>query len=287
LLQSWFDLVRDERRAQGVSAQAGLAAQQLEVVRLRVAAGDAPRLDWLQAQLEHERLVAEQASAVLRAGLARADWQRRYPVLAGAAVELPKAAPPTPVGDAGWPSQSTASPELVRARHEAALAELRARRLSLDRHADPTLGVRVSRERGGEERVLGLSISWAFGGPQRDARANAAGAEAAAAAARLQESERQISGDVEAERRQAVGLAGTHALLAQVAERAEETAALSRRAYAAGEQPLVAVLQVQRQAREARTAAELALIDVLQANARLMLRSQALLSAPPLTEPAR
>lgn len=280
LLQTWFDLVRDERRAQGANAQAALAAQQLEVVRLRVAAGDAPRLDWLQAQLEHERLAAEQASAALRARLARADWQRRYPALGETPVALPPSAPDAAASDAT--ATTTATPELLKARHESALAELRARRIHLDRHADPTLGLRLARERGGEERVLGLSISWPFGGPQRDARARSAAAEAAAAAARLQDAERQAAGAAETERLLAQGLARTHAQLARVATQADDTAALSRRAYAAGEQPLTAVLQVQRQAREARTAAELALIDALQAHAQWLLRNQRLLPAPAL-----
>lgn len=282
LLQTWFDLVREERRAQGMDAQAALAAQQMEVVRLRVAAGDAPRLDWLQAQLEHERLAAEQASAALRARLARADWQRRYPALGTATVVLPATAPPVGEADSAVPAADATPPELAQARHEAALAQLRARRISLDRHADPTVGLRLARERSGEERVLGLSISWPFGGPQRDARVRGAAAEAAAAAARLQDTERQTAGVLQAERLQAQGLVHTHAQLARVAQQADETAALLRRAYAAGESPLNAVLQVQRQAREARTAAELALIDALQAGAQVQLRHPGLLPPPPL-----
>lgn len=284
LVKTWFDLVRDERRALGMDAQAALAAQQMDVVRLRVAAGDAPRLDWLQAQLEHQRLVGEQASAALRARLARAEWQRRYPALDMAVAELPTAAPP--LDDSATLTQTPSTPELARARHEAALAQLRARRIDQDRHADPTLGVRLARERGGEERVLGLSISWPFGGPQRDARAQAAAAEAAAAAARLQDTEQQAVGTVQVELLQAQGLLQTQALLARAAQQADETAALSRRAYAAGESPLSAVLQVQRQAREARTAAELALIDALQATAQVQLRQPSLLPPPALGETA-
>lgn len=282
LVKTWFDLVRDERRAQGMDAQAALAAQQMEVVRLRVAAGDAPRLDWLQAQLEHERLFAEGASAALRARLARADWQRRYPGLGTAVVELPSTAPAVDDADDAAPALPAAAPDLVKARHESALAQLKPRRLDLDRQADPTVGLRMARERGGEERVLGFSISWPFGGPQRDARVRGAAAEAAAAAARLQDAERRVASLVQAEQWQARGLVQNHARLAQVAQRADETATLSRRAYAAGESPLTGVLQVQRQAWEARTAAELALVDALEAGARVQLRRPGVLVPPAL-----
>ena len=51
--------------------------------------------------------------------------------------------------------------------------------------ADPTLGLRFAQERGGAERVLGLSVSLPFGAAVRDARVQAGSAALAGAEARL------------------------------------------------------------------------------------------------------
>lgn len=51
--------------------------------------------------------------------------------------------------------------------------------------ADPTLGLRFAPERGGAERVLGLSVSQPFGAAVRDARVQAGSAALAAALANL------------------------------------------------------------------------------------------------------
>lgn len=56
--------------------------------------------------------------------------------------------------------------------HELELAEAlaqqarqRAQRSALEQRADPTLGVRATRERSGQEQVLGVYVSLPLGGP--------------------------------------------------------------------------------------------------------------------------
>ena len=278
VLKSWFELLRQERKSISLNEQAALGAQQMDVVRRRVKAGDAPRLDLLLAQAEHERLGAEAATAALRVQAMRGDLRQRFPAL-GEAVPI---AVPDQLDDyrpdiSAELALRQRAPELALAQQQLNMAKLKLRRQQSDRLADPTIGFRVAQERSGEERVMGLSLSIPFGGPQRDARVRVASAELQAAQARLQDTELHAAADARRLLQEAVGLVQTQRQLAHTQALSAEAARLAQRAYAAGETPLFSALQSLRQASEARAAAEMALVDALELQSHIALELRELL----------
>lgn len=290
LLGLWFDAQREQRAAWHQQAQLGLAEAQVAAVRRRVAAGDAPLLALRQAEGEAERTAAAQASAAQRAQASALRLTGRYPLLAEAWSAASQEDPPGPrpalaLPPSGAPlatpgPQEARSPALAAAQAQVALARLAQQRAQADRSADPTLGLRLAQERGGAERVLGLTVSIPFGTAARDQRVQLAAAAQAVAQAqlaelqtRLQTEARQLADAPERARL-------VHTRLQAAAQAAETSVRLTERAHAAGEAPLAELLQQRRLASDAALALALSRIDVLEAQARLALSTQHLLAAP-------
>lgn len=294
LLLQWFDARRDQQAVWHQQRQSQLAQAQVTALQRRVAAGDAAALLLRQAEGELARTSAALASAEQRATSSRQALLRQHPALAAAwpAAPLPQAGPDHPQPDALSEPQAQAQaqlqaqlqaahPLLAVAQAELVLARLQLRRLEADRSADPTLGLRFAQERGGAERVLGLSVSLPFGTAVRDSRVQAGSAALAGAEARLRGLQLQVATEVE-RLVAAPGQAGVVLQRLQGAAQAADTSErLTGRAQGAGEATLAELLQQQRLAGDSRLAADLAAIDLQQARARLLLARQRLLPAGP------
>lgn len=299
LLSQWFDALRDQQTALHQQQQVQLAAAQVAALQRRVAAGDAAALLLRQADGELARTSAAQASAEQRATASRQALLRRYPSLAAAWPAASQGSTVTGAGTvtAGSPTAATdptldttldTTADQVLARHpvlavaqgELALARLQLRRLEADRQGDPTLGLRFAQERGGAERVLGLTVSMPFGGPLRESRVQGGLAAWAGAEASLRGVQQQLAAEA-ARLAAAPDQAATVLQRLQAAARAADLSAqLTQRAQAAGEATLAELLQQRRQAGDAALAAALADIDLLQARAQLQLALHQLLPAP-------
>jgi cobalt-zinc-cadmium efflux system outer membrane protein len=277
LMQDWYAALSGQAAVQRLTEQHELVQRLKEVAERRVKAGDGAALDVMQADtelrrsaalLEQARLAAVQANTVLSttyAGLPRPDVRA-----------LPE---PRPVADASPDDLA----RLMDDNHELELAEveseweaLRARRVASERMPDPTVGIRVARERAGEERTVGLSLSVPLPGALRSAEARAASLRAGMARERVQQTRLRVRLDAQ---RVLADQAHRYRLwidLRDVAAQSARQAELMERAYQAGETTLAEALLSRRQALDAALSAQTAQIAALAAAARVQLDAHAL-----------
>ena len=272
LLRSWFDWLRAAAQASDWQAQAQLLAQQLDAVDRRVRRGDAPRQERLLADSAFEQAGSQALLAEAKAAAAAAQLAAAFPGIA---------VPSEPPGIALRPLEGDAPAwreRVLQHNHELAVARAEARRLQVaaaradaNRLPDPTLGLRLSSERDGAERVLGVFVGIPFPGEAR--RADAEGARAGTAAALQREA--LVLRRLEAQTASLYAIASRSYEAAQRADSAaaglRRNAELAGRAYALGEVNLADVIAARRIAVEARLAATLARLDAAEARYRLML----------------
>lgn len=146
-----------------------------DITARRVAAGDAARLDLIQAEtamerggvlLEEARLRQRQAESVLAStypGLSRPDLDK-----------LPEPPALSIEHDDQFARLLEDNHELALARTEAEWLGLKARRAASERMPDPTVTLRSTRERDGQERTYGLMLSIPLPGAARGAEHTAA-----------------------------------------------------------------------------------------------------------------
>jgi outer membrane protein TolC len=249
----WYDwlLAADlERNAvRLVENQRALVAATERRVQLR----DAAELDLQQVSAALALAQAQVADAAAQRDRARALLEARFPDLP-LPIEAPALAPPTipPEGLQELQRLIVArSHEIAAAAGTAERQSILARRAQKDRFADPSLGVRLFSERGGEEKGAGLFASVPLGGGYRRALSSQAAAEADAARAERVAVEREVGGNAAADiaefrARQAAWLAARAAV-----ERADRSAALASRGQQLGAIDLSDRLYAERQANEA------------------------------------
>lgn len=278
LMQQWFGWL-------GAAAEARIDARAvanyehaLGAVQRRVKLRDAAPLDADQAQaaLSAARALAEQSAG--RARLARARLEAHFPLLL-----LPPEAPELPVPAALGDGAVQLRDHVLVNSHEIAAADARADRFArmadrsrADRIADPSLGVRLFSERGGEERGVGMVFSMPFGGGYRRAQADQAQAEASAARteatlARLTVRETADADLAEAQYRYSAWARSREALIAQMAALEK-----MRRGYQLGEIDLAELLLSERMAHEAFRNETVAKTEATRAFTRLRIDSHEL-----------
>ncbi len=272
LLKGWFAWLRERQRAQQWQQQAETLRQLLGVVARRVRAGDAPQLEQMSAEAALAQAESALAQAKFREQNAASELLRRFPGL-----QLPETvslSEPLPIEqDAAWWQQ-----QIVEHNHELALARADSRRWQLavsrseaEQMPDPALGLHYGSERGGDERIVGLSVSLQLGGKARAAAAEAARAQAEMAghreAAVLARLKAEAANLYDAAQSAYIGAQRMHAAMQRVTASSE----LAARAYALGEHGLVEVLLARRQALEASLDAALAQLDANEARYRLLL----------------
>jgi outer membrane protein, heavy metal efflux system len=289
LLTAWFEALRDVRIAAVLQAQAQIAQRQLLTTERRVRAEEAAQLELLAAQAEAARIEALAARAQGQAQLRLQALRRLYPGL-----PEPPDAPPSPPAPtepdtpavamwdtAHWSAQILAdNHELELAQAKAEQSRLQARRSALEQRADPTVGVRASRERSGQEHVLGVYVSIPLGQAGRRADAQAALAQADMAEQELAHKRARIEAEAWRTAAEVDQARRTRLQLQRAQAKISRSAALQARAYALGESPLADLLLAQRNALEAQLAADGAVLDEMQAHARLLLDSHQLWQAP-------
>ncbi|WP_051378969.1 TolC family protein [Derxia gummosa] len=282
LVAGWFAVLRESRAAARAAEQAAQRERAVAVIRKRVAAGDAPRIEQGLAESEAAQARSAVRAAQAKAAVARAEFARRYGI----------AAPAEPVPSLPEPSYDPVDIDryieaVLADNHEIRLAEIDAARARLmaDRERaellpDPTVGVHAGRERGGIERIVGVSVSMPIGGPARTARVSAALAEADMADERLRATRVRVVQSAYELATLANAARDSWDSLQAAAALAERNADLAERGYALGELGIGELLLARRQAIEARTAEETARVGLLETHARLLVDRHALWAPP-------
>lgn len=281
LIRHWYDWQREHHASQLLGQQVVLAQEQLRVAVQRVRAGDAPGMDQLMAQAEHDR-----AQAALQQVQGRAQWlqqalQKRFP---GLVVDLVQAATEPPPALQEEPQDWLRriiddNHEIELAQAELRQAQLQAERARLNSRPDPTLGVRSARERGGLDEVLGVYLSLPLPGAYRAAEEGVALAQAAAAEQRLQQTRQRVETEAQRVVQQASQTRIIWQRLHGVAQSMDRVAQLAVKAYGLGEMTLTEALQARRAALDAALAAEAARWDAREALARLLVDAHQLWAA--------
>ena len=277
LLKGWFAWLRERQQATQWQAQVDSLKEQLAIVNKRFKAGDAPRLEQMAAEAALAQAEAGLVQAKFREQNAVNDLLRRFPGLT-LPDQLALSEPQSIGGDtAYWRQQILEhNHELAAARADSRRWQLAVSRSEAEQIPDPSLGLHYASERGGEERILGLSLAVPLGGKARAAATESARAQAEMASHR----ESAVLAKLEAEAESLF----TGAQAAQQSALSSRKAALSlnasselaARAYALGETGLTDMLLAKRLALEANLSAVLAQIDANEARYRLLLDSHQL-----------
>ena len=279
LLRDWFDALRDLAGVARLEEQLAVTQRLQAIAARRVQAGDGAALDLLQAETEQRRVLALLQQARQRS-------EQSLTLLAISYPGLPRPqADSLPLPQAGSEDASSWTERIVHDNHELQLAQaeadlyaMRASRLASDAMPDPTLALRAARERDGQERVFGVSLSFPLPGAGRTADRSAAAIKAAMARERVAQTQLRVA---LAARRAASDSVHSHAIWSTLQEVQQQTmrqAELMQRAYQAGECTLADALAGRRQALDAALTAQTAQIEALAAQARLQLDAHAIWS---------
>ena len=279
LLRDWFDALRELAGVARLEEQLAVTQRLQSIAARRVQAGDGAALDLLQAETEQRRVLALLQQARQRS-------EQSLTLLAISYPGLPRPqADSLPLPQAGSEDASSWAERIVHDNHELQLAQaeadlyaMRASRLASDAMPDPTLALRAARERDGQERVFGVSLSFPLPGAGRTADRSAAAIKAAMARERVAQTQLRVA---LAARRAASDSVHSHAIWATLQEVQQQTirqAELMQRAYQAGECTLAVALAGRRQALDAALTAQTAQIEALAAQARLQLDAHAIWS---------
>ncbi len=271
LLRLWYAARQASLEASLWRQQATLLQTQKRTVEQRVKRGDAARLEILQAEAAAAQAAAQTAAAQAREQLALAELQARYP-------ELPPphdatALPTAPEGDAAhWLEHTlTHNHELLAVQRALDKARLQVERAQAERRPDPTLGLHLGSEQGGNDRIIGISLTLPLPGAARKAQAKVQLAQAEALAELEAATRRRLAAESASNWQRAVGGVETWRQLDDAATAIARHADLAKRAQTLGELDLSDTLQAQRAALEAQLAAGQARLVANQALARLLL----------------
>ena len=279
LLRDWFDALRELAGVARLEEQLAVTQRLQSIAARRVQAGDGAALDLLQAETEQRRVLALLQQARQRS-------EQSLTLLAISYPGLPRPqADSLPLPQAGSEDASSWAERIVHDNHELQLAQaeadlyaMRASRLASDAMPDPTLSLRAARERDGQERVFGVSLSFPLPGAGRAADRSAAAIKASMARERVAQTQLRVA---LAARRAASDSVHSHAIWTTLQEVQQQTihqAELMQRAYQAGECTLAVALAGRRQALDAALTAQTAQIEALAAQARLQLDAHAIWS---------
>lgn len=279
LMQDWYDALRAQASVQLWQQQHALLSQLQGVAARRVRAGDAAALERMQADTELGRAAVQLEQASLQLRQALAQLSSNYPALPVPELgQLPEP-PALPAGHAAQRAAITEdNHELELAEEESTWFRLKAERAASERMPDPTLTLRSTRERGGQERTLGLMLSFALPGGARSAEQGAAAVRAEMARERVSQVRTKVALAAEkvvGEQEAAFAVWGQ---LRQLADQQRRQADLMDKAYQAGECPISDVLQSRRLAQDAALVALAGRIQALAAQARVQLDAHALWS---------
>lgn len=282
LLKQWFNWQRERATTQEWQAQVDILRHQYDVAKKRVAVGDAARLEVLQAEAQLNQAQAQHAQAEAMTKLAATDFTQQFPsIMLPAAPQLAQPQSPPANAEPWLEKMLMHNHELLTATAASHHQQLIAQRTDAERLPDPMLGLRVSRERDGQEKLLGLQLVIALPGAARAASSRAELAGVNVAAAR----EAQVKAKVEAESRrtliEARAAFDQWERLVSVASRMAENAQLLDKAWRLGEGQFADLQFARRQAIEARLAAVRVQLDANETRYRILLDAHELWSLDP------
>lgn len=271
LLASWTAWQRAGVAAEVQRRQVAFWQRDRVALARRVALGDAAQRELvaLDAALAQARAAAQQAELDQQA--AGLLLNSRYPGLPlPETIRLSSKPEALPGSDAYWTALILArSHEIGAADALSRQKDAEARRARANRLPDPNIGLRALSDRGGRERVLGLTLSIPLGVSYRGAQSAAAAADAMAAQAQLA----MVSRDVRLDAQRVVAMArGLYALWQRQREASaasEASADKTARAYALGESGLAELLAARRLALDALLAEQRARLDAIEAVTRV------------------
>lgn len=278
LAELWWDwLIAEDEVRIAATTQTALERAEAAVER-QVALQDAALVDLDRARAEVHANSVELKAAQARAEVARGRLQAQFPNL-----PLPAIAPA--LGrleiepgerDALRDHVTRCDHELPAARLEAEQKSVAAERLSRDRLADPTVGVRVFSERDGLERGASVVFSIPLGGGRRSALADQAHAEALSAAAEAEAIRYEVYETSQTDHTEA--RLSVEAWQASLRALESSTSALDRlrQGYRLGHVDLAELLFAERQAKAAALAESRARGAALRAETRLRVDAHAL-----------
>lgn len=282
LVAAWYSWQRERSTAVVLTQQATLAQEQLQVATRRVKAGDAPRMDQLMAQAEHDRTLAAEQLARVREQMQRQELQKRFPGLALDSVPLVATTdvPPLPGQAQDWLQRIVGdNHEIELAEAELRQARLRSERARLDTRPDPLLGVRAARERSGQDNIVGVYVSIPLPGAYRDGEQRATLALADAAEQRLVQTRQRVEAAAQRAVLQATNTVAVAQRQAAVQQAMAHVAQLAGKAYGLGEVTLTEALQARRAALDAALAAEAARWEAQEAVTRVLVDAHRLWAA--------
>lgn len=272
LLHLWFNWQREHAQTSQWQQQMEILKQQALMSEKRMRAGDAPKMELNQAQAAAAQAGVSLQQAALRAQLAASELKRSFPELA--LPEQALRADPQPVEHelGHWQAKVLDdNHELGMVQSDSRIQQLLAKRSSADRVPDPTVGLRYSNEKEGEEKVAGVYVSVPISFGMRGANAEVARYHADIAQQREAATRRRLEGDVYAAYMQAINSYKIWQQAQEAARSVRENAELLARAYSLGESSLSDVLNARRMSLESSLAATMAQLDANEARYRLLL----------------
>lgn len=286
LLRAWIGWLRERGQHALWRTQLDVLREQARVTDRRLKAGDASRLELEQISAAVAQVQAALAQAASRERTAEVDLRAQFPGLAlpGGAVLVE----PATVGESqeSWRDRVMAeNHELMYARAQVERQRIVASRVDAERTPDPSVGVRLSSERGGAERVAGLFVSIPLAGEARLASARAARSALDVAERREEAVRRKVAAEAASAFTRAVGSHRAWSAAKEAAQRLERSAALAARGYELGETPMTDVLVARRAAVEGELAAFSLLADAVEARYRLLLDAHMLWPLDPDEHP--
>ncbi len=272
LLRLWFNWQREQTQLKLWQQQVDILKQQVGITEKRMHAGDAPKMELNQVKAAAAQAGVSLQQEKLRTQLAASEIKRQFSELILPVEVL--LAEPQPIEHelAYWQKIVMAdNHELEMMQSDTRVQQLLAQRHSADRVPDPTIGLRYSSEKDGEEKVAGIYISVPLSFGLRGANAEVARHNAEIAHAREVASRRSLEGDVYAAYTQALNNYLIWQQAQEAARSVSENAELVARAYSLGESSVSDALSARHLALESGLAASVAQLDANEARYRLLL----------------
>lgn len=272
LLHLWFNWQREQAQATQWQQQVDNLKQQASTTDKRFKAGDAPKMEWNQAQAAVSQATVAWHQAKLRTQLAAAELSRQFPTIL-----LPSQAhlsTPVPIEHhfAYWKNLILEhNHELEWVQAEKRYQHMLAERSRADRMPDPTVGVRYSHEMGGNEKVTGLYLNVPLSFGLRSVNAQHAEHLAEIAANRESAVRRRLEGDIYSAYAQAVSSYQVWQQSKEAADSLRKNTELVTRAYSLGESSLSETLTAKRLTLESTLAENMAQLDANETRYRLLL----------------
>lgn len=273
--KTFLNLYMDWQAAEqsyAIASRSRLAAEDnAAAVGKRLRGGDASQLDNSLALADLAEEQRTENEARMLAATASARLQARFPDWIQGTLPLPS---PPPIQEklTYWRERILQqSDELKIAQAAAKKSQAQAERARAERMPDPTVGAFTASEMGGNERIIGISVSV----PIPTGRRGQSAAQAEYAAQATQQDTvlvlRQLEGDIASLVTNTQGAYKSAQMAESVATTMEHNATLTQRAYALGETDLQVLLLVRRQAAAAAQSALANKVAALRAYYLLMI----------------